>query len=85
LPDEAQQPALFWRFHREEVAGYERLERDRFVEALALKRVGFYPDGAHRARSFLVMDYALRGPQTDQLLVVKLRRDESLVSIAWES
>jgi hypothetical protein len=33
----------------------------------------------------LVLDYALPGPQTDQLLVVKLRRDESLVSIAWES
>jgi hypothetical protein len=85
LEDESQEPVKFWQFHHDEVEGYESLERAAFVDALALVRIGFYPDGAYGTGAFAVMDYALRGPKTDQLLVVKLLRDRSLLSIAWES
>jgi len=85
ISDDAQQPAQFWQFHHDEVPGYESLARDEMHAALALKRVGFYPDGAHGVRSFVLLDYAARGPATDQLLVVKLSRDGAVDAIAWES
>jgi|LNFM01.2.fsa_nt_gb hypothetical protein len=85
MDNEDAQPAQFWRFHREDVAGYEALEREGFVAALRLQRIGFYPDGAYGSRAFLVMDYILREPKTDQVLAVKLQRDATLQTIAWES
>ena len=80
--DEVQQ---FWQFHHDEVEEHAGLQLDAFVPALQLVRVGFYPDGAFGASSFFVLDYALRGPSTDQLLVAKFGRDGSLLTIAWES
>lgn len=85
MDDEEEEPLKFWRFHHEEVEGYEELSREGFVAALQLKRVGFYPDGAFGTRSFMVLDYLLRGPTTDQLLVAKFLRDGSLLGISWES
>jgi len=60
--------------------GLSSMQRHRYE-----KRVGFYPDGAHVARSFVLLDDAARGPATDQLLVVKLSRDGAVDAIAWES
>jgi hypothetical protein len=85
VDDDEAEPAKFWRFHAEEVEGYEGLARAGLVEALRLARVGLYPDGAFGSRSYVVLDYELRGPRTDQILAVKLGRDGALVAIAWES
>jgi Protein of unknown function (DUF2004) len=85
MRDEADEPVKFWAFHRDEVEGYAVLEREAFVAALQLRRVGFYPDGAYGAGAYAVLDYVLRGPPSDQILVAKLLRDESLLEIAWES
>lgn len=85
MDDDASQPAQFWRFHHDDVEGYGELERGAFTSALRLERVGFYPDGAFGTASYVVLDYALRGPPTDQLLVAKFLRDRSLLDIAWES
>jgi len=85
MADTTEQPLPFWQFHREEVEGYEQLEREGFVDALRLARVGLYPDGAHGARAYAVMDYVLRGPPTDQILAVKHLEDGTILAIAWES
>lgn len=42
-------------------------------------------DGAFGSSSYVVLDFDVPGPPTDQLLVVKYKRDGSLVAIAWES
>lgn len=83
--DDEEEPVKFWRFHTEEVEGYAGLARTGLVDALRLARVGLYPDGAFGSRSYVVLDYELRGPRTDQILAVKLGRDGALVAIAWES
>lgn len=31
------------------------------------------------------LDFALRGPPTDQILVAKFLRDRSLLGVSWES
>lgn len=73
------QVAKFWEFHHDEVD--PTLERDHFVAALQLARAGFYPDGD----VFVILDFAVRGPQTDQLLVANFKRDRSLDHVSWES
>lgn len=85
VDDDEQEPGKFWRFHADEVEAYVGLAREGLVDALRLARVGLYPDGAFGSRSYMVLDYELRGPRTDQILAVKLGRDGSLVAIAWES
>jgi hypothetical protein len=85
MDDDASQPAQFWQFHHDDVEGYGELERSAFTGALRLERAGFYPDGAFATDSYVILDYALRGPPTDQLLVAKFLRDRSLLTIAWES
>lgn len=85
MSDDQTQPVLFWRFHRDEVEGHEDLGRDTFAATLRLVRVGFYPDGAFDTASYIVLDFAVPGPQTDQLLVAKFLPDGSLSKIAWES
>lgn len=84
LDDEAAQPIQFWQFHHDDVEGFAHVTRDSFVATLQLVRAGFYPDGKYDA-SWLVLDYKLRGPDTDQLLVAKLCRDRSIDAVAWES
>ena len=73
------QVAKFWEFHHDEVD--PELERDQFVAALQLARAGFYPDGDQ----FTILDFSVRGPQTDQLLVARFNRDRSLDHVSWES
>lgn len=85
MDDEEEEPVKFWRFHKDEVEEHAGLAPEAFVEQLQLKRVGFYPDGAFGAKAYVVLDYALRGPMTDQLLVAKFSRDGSLLEISWES
>lgn len=85
MSDDELQPAKFWQFYRDEVDGFGDLARDAFVSTLVLVRVGFYPGKASDAASHIVLDFAVRGPNTDQLLVVKFRADGSLGEIAWES
>ena len=75
----------YWEFHRDEVEGYGHLARTDLIAALQLVRVGFYPDGAHGARNYVTFDYKLRGPVTDQLLVVMLMKDRTVLDVAWES
>jgi Protein of unknown function (DUF2004) len=85
LDNDRFEPARFLRFHHDEVEGYESLTNESFVAALRLERISLYPDGAFGTDSYLALDYALRGPPTDQLLVAKFLRDGSLLTIAWES
>lgn len=84
LDDEDAQPIQFWQFHRDDVEGFAHVTRERFVATLQLVRAGFYPDGQYDA-SWLVLDYKLRGPESDQLLVVHLRKDRSIETVSWES
>jgi hypothetical protein len=72
-------PTEFWQFHHDEVDS--SITRDRFVASLQLVRAGFYPGKPELA----ILDFRVRGPQTDQLLVAKFARDRSLACIAWES
>jgi hypothetical protein len=85
MNDETSQVPKFWQFHHDEVEEHAGLEREAFVSALKLVRAGFYPDGAFGSKSYFVVDYALRGPNTDQLLVAKFGRDGSVLTISWES
>jgi hypothetical protein len=85
MSDDELQPATFWQFYRDEVDGFGDLARDAFVSTLELVRVGFYPDVVSDTASHIVLDFAVRGPNTDQLLVAKFRADGSLGAIAWES
>lgn len=85
VDDDEQEPGKFWRFHADEVEAYAGLTREGLVDALRLARVGLYPDSAFGGRAYVVLDFELRGPRTDQILAVKLGRDGSLVAIAWES
>jgi hypothetical protein len=71
-------PADFWQFHHDEVDS--SIARDRFVASLELVRAGFYPGESELA----ILDFRVRGPRTDQLLVAKFARDK-LACIAWES
>lgn len=73
------QVAKFWEFHHDEVD--PMLERDHFVAALQLARAGFYPSGD----AFVVLDFSVKGPQTDQRLVANFNRDRSLDHVSWES
>ncbi len=81
LADPAAQPVLFWEFHRDEVPEHAGLDRDAFVPALGLVRVGVYVGEA----TDVVLDYALRGPRTDQLLVAKLDEQGAVRAVSWES
>ncbi len=85
MGDDERQPAQFWQFYRDEVDGFGDLARDAFVSTLVLVRVGFYPDEVSDTASHIVLDFAVRGPNTDQLLVAKFHADGSLGEIAWES
>ncbi len=85
MTDATAQPLQFWQWHHDEVEGHEHLARDTFAAILRLRRIGFYPDGAFGAAAYVVLDFTVPGPPTDQLLVVKFRADGALVAIAWES
>ena len=84
MSDDKSEPAQFWRFHHDEVEEHAGLPRDSFAATLKLVRTGFYPDGAFGA-SYTILDFAVRGPNTDQLLVAKFDHDGALLAIAWES
>lgn len=79
MADDASTPTQLWQFHHDEVDS--TLARDQFVAALELVRVGVYPAG----KRFVVLDFRVRGPQTDQLLVAVFARDRSLADVSWES
>ncbi len=79
MADDTSTPTQFWQFHHDEVDS--TLTRDQFVAALELVRLGLYPTGER----FAVLDFRVRGPQTDQLLVAKFARDRSLTDVSWES
>jgi len=85
MDDDKSEPVQFWRFHHDEVEGLGDLARETFVASLKLVRAGFYPDETSDSASYVVLDFVVRGPQTDQLLVAKFRHDGSLRAIAWES
>lgn len=85
MDDDKAQPLAFWRFHHDEVEGHEDLDQDTFAAILKLDRVGFYPDAAFGSESYVVLDFAVPGPPTDQLLVAKFLPDGTLREIAWES
>ena len=44
-------------------------------------RIGFYLEG----EQFAVLDFKVRGPNTDQLLVANFKRDRTLDHVSWES
>ena len=85
MSDPTAQPLQFWQWHHDEVEGHEQLARDTFPAIVRLGRVGFYPDGAFGGAAYVVLDFAVPGPPTDQLLVVKFGADGALLAIAWES
>jgi len=86
LADDASEPVQFWRFHRDEVEGHEALARAGFVDVLRLKRAGFYPErrGGDRG-AYVVLDFIVPGPPSDQLLVASLDAAGALISVSWES
>lgn len=86
MADPREQPLQFWEFHRDDVEGYADLTREAFVDALSLVRIGFYPDGAFRTKAWVVLDFALKGGEpSDQLLVVRLSTGREMLGIGWES
>lgn len=74
----------YWAFFRDDIPEWNGRSAADFLAALAVVRVGVFPDGAWGTTSVFTVDYGIREPDTDQLLAVRFP-DARTPVVAWES